>query len=416
MRGYLWSGTLPAIVLTEKLSWQTQACVCTNVTTVSLVQIIIKSSISTFELPDNQGWPISVWGSAMHTAIPGFRIRHTFLVLLSALAIIVQLAGCALGGSPASSTTATGSVEAQEEKAKDNSSSESGSATSSNASATQQKQPAASTKEANSSAADESKKGEDTSGTGLWIMSKAVVSVGDSRDTYDYELDEHGNVLSERHTRKSSSPKYDLDAKRTYSGMDEHGLWTLEEGDVVQGSSSYTTSYPYAWRLDGEGRPILVTYQSDEYAGVVNYEWGVDGWLVGESTERHDGDGHSITEIDEKGLIVKTAAESAFNPGGVDCELSYSYDDSGRPVSCTIETINRETGEVIQNAAERESIEYDEHGNVVRIVAEDENPRYGATTIEMEYTYVEDPSLWATQMQRLCWQSTHPTQWHRRLF
>lgn len=222
----------------------------------------------------------------------------------------------------------------------------------------------------------------------VWVASTYKMSQLDadgveSEYSSTYELDEAGNLLRTTDTE-------DMEVDYTF---DEDGWVTkVEIGDE---------SWAYELEKDEQGRVIversdgLTTAYSYNDQGFVSERLDTSTSFVvdedGNTVEGSEEDATTKTTYDENGFPLVRSRVTVDDK--TEMTYEYEYGDDGLPKSATMTTRSYDAdGNEYEDAASTTtaSFEYDEHGNMVKEVLEDE---YGTTTYEYGYVEVENPSM-----------------------
>lgn len=197
-----------------------------------------------------------------------------------------------------------------------------------------------------------------------------------------YELDEAGNMISETGDEGSQFKyTYDEDGWLNKVEMGDE-IWTYElEKDelgrvVVEKSEDYRVEYSYNEQgFVSESRSASIVFTVDE-----------NGNRVEGSEETMT----SKTTYDENGFTLTRSR--SYQDGRSETVYAYEYGDDGLPVSYTATTKNYDSdGNEIADSETTVSgtFEYDEHGNIVKRVIEDD---LGTSTYEYTYVEIKNPS------------------------
>ena len=233
---------------------------------------------------------------------------------------------------------------------------------------------------------------EDTAATpeeaSVWVASSYKLSQTDSDGkvteySSTYELDEAGNLVKETDSEGSEV---------TYT-LDEDGWATkIESGELT---------WTYELEKDDQGR---LTVEKGEQSSIA-YTYNDQGFVTettatsaifsvdeeGNRIEGSDDMATTKTTYDENGFPLLRA--HVFSDGRLETSYAYEYGDDGLPTSVTIDNRNFDAdGNEYEDTATTAtaSFEYDEHGNLVKEVLEDE---YGTSTYEYGYVEVANPSI-----------------------
>ncbi len=234
---------------------------------------------------------------------------------------------------------------------------------------------------------------ETTEATPVWVAAtyKVDQTLPDgSKSDYSstYELDEAGNMIVE-----SGDGGYQ--ANYTY---DEDGWLTKVE--------SGGETFAYELEKDEQGRVVVM--KNDDYKA--EYSYNEQGYVsetvtttvtftIDENGDRVEGSESDMTmkaTYDENGFPL--SRERVYEGGRSETTYAYEYGDNGLPVSftSTVKNYDSDGNELEETEATATgTLEYDEHGNIVKEVYEDE---YGTSTYENTYVEIKNPSM-AVQIQ-----------------
>lgn len=203
-----------------------------------------------------------------------------------------------------------------------------------------------------------------------------------------YELDDAGNMISETGDEGSQFKyTYDEDGWLNKVEMGDE-IWTYElEKDelgrvVVEKSEDYRVEYSYNEQgFVSESRSASIVFTVDE-----------NGNRVEGSEETMT----SKTTYDENGFTLTRSR--SYQDGRSETVYAYEYGDGGLPVSYTVTTKDYDSdGNEIEGSETTMSgtLEYDEHGNIVKRVIEND---LSVSTYEYTYVEIKNPSQ-AVQIQ-----------------
>jgi YD repeat-containing protein len=207
-----------------------------------------------------------------------------------------------------------------------------------------------------------------------------------------YELDEAGNMIREVDNDASDSEDEPESFNYAYTYDEDGWLTKVEMGDET---------WEYELEKDEQGR--VVTEKSKDFR--VEYSYNEQGFVsesratsivftVDESSNGAEGPEEKMTittTYDEGGFTLTRSHD--YQDGRSETVYAYEYGDDGLPVSYTATTKDYDSdGNEIEGSETTMSgtIEYDEHGNIVKVVLEDE---FGTTTSEYGYVEIANPSL-----------------------
>lgn len=206
-----------------------------------------------------------------------------------------------------------------------------------------------------------------------------------------YERDEAGNILTET----NSDLEYG-DLVFTYE-VDENG-WpvtqTMTGDDVETEVSTYENQFDANGLLtmfkSGESTQEYTYYPSGRVKSIstTNEAYQVDA--EGNRVEGSEHTVHNSIAYDEDGFVTARSSELGEKS---ESEYAYERDGEGRPISYEVtryhfdDSGNRDEGSLWSTA----KIEYDNNGNVSRIVVERET---GTVVQEYEYALIEHPSAY----------------------
>jgi YD repeat-containing protein len=210
-----------------------------------------------------------------------------------------------------------------------------------------------------------------------------------------YELDEAGNMISETDTSDEEGASEGYNYTYTY---DEDGWLTK----VVMDEETWT----YELEKDDQGRVVLE--KSEDFTR--EYTYNEQGFVsetlttsimftVDENGDRVEGSEQTMTlkvTYDENGFPLTRSR--TYQDGKAETEYAYEYGDDGLPVSYTTTTKNYDAdGNEIEGSGSTTTgaLEYDEHGNIVKNVVEND---FATSTYEYTYVEVKNPSM-AVQIQ-----------------
>lgn len=210
-----------------------------------------------------------------------------------------------------------------------------------------------------------------------------------------YELDEAGNMISETDTSDEEGASEGYNYTYTY---DEDGWLTK----VVMDGETWT----YELEKDDQGRVVLE--KSEDFTR--EYTYNEQGFVsetlttsimftVDENGDRVEGSEQTMTlkvTYDENGFPLTRSR--TYQDGKAETEYAYEYGDDGLPVSYTTTTKNYDAdGNEIEGSGSTTTgaLEYDEHGNIVKNVVEND---FATSTYEYTYVEVKNPSM-AVQIQ-----------------
>ena len=199
------------------------------------------------------------------------------------------------------------------------------------------------------------------------------------------------------------------DYSSTYE-LDEAGNMIVESGD-----GGYQANYTYdedGWltkdELEKDEQGRVVVRKNDDYRA--EYSYNEQGFVsetvtttatftIDENGDRVEGSESDMTmkaTYDENGFPL--SRERVYEGGKSETTYSYEYGDNGLPVSftSTVKNYDSDGNELKETeATSTGTLEYDEHGNIVKTVYEDE---YGTSTYENTYVEIKNPSM-AVQIQ-----------------
>lgn len=255
-------------------------------------------------------------------------------------------------------------------------------------------QDAAPAAEETADAAETTETGETAEVTPVWVattykLSQEFSDGSTSEYSSTYELDEAGNMLKEVDTSDSEDDSERLDY--TYSYDEDGWLTKVEMGDET---------WDYELEKDVQGR--VVTEKSEDFTK--EYSYNEQGFVsetvstsiaytVDENGDKVEGSEEAMaTKVtyDENGFTL--ARTRTFKGGKAEMVYAYEYGDDGLPVSYTATTKNYDSdGNEIADSETTVSgtFEYDEHGNIVKRVIEDD---LGTSTYEYTYVEIKNPS------------------------
>ena len=211
---------------------------------------------------------------------------------------------------------------------------------------------------------------------GVYVVTRETRTDSEGATTvYEYTLDEHGNVM-----------------KQSVSGSESYS-YTYECDDYGNAIRCFGDDYQYdkdILAVDEYGQPTKMKILSDDgNATTYDIEWYGEGH-VKKTIYTYSGEYVIITMTDyfnERGELTRSESLFNYSSGSLSSVLedseyytdfTYTYDSAGRVISRTA-TNNDGTSSTLE-------YEYDENGNIVRTTQD------GRTVLEIEYTYIEDPS------------------------
>ena len=234
---------------------------------------------------------------------------------------------------------------------------------------------------------------ETTEATPMWVatsykMSQIDPDGNESDYNSTYELDVAGNMLSESDDEGSQMKySYDEDGWLTKTEMgDETWTYELEKDEqgrvIVMKSDEFKSEYSYNEQgFVSEMLTTSVVFTVDENGDKVE---GSEGTMTNKVT--YDENGFPLTRV------------RTYEDGKSETVYAYEFGDDGLPVSYTTTTKSYDgEGNEIESTEKTASgtLEYDDHGNLVKRVVEDE---FGTSTYEYGYVEIANPSM-AVQIQ-----------------
>lgn len=254
------------------------------------------------------------------------------------------------------------------------------------------------------------------SNQGAWIVTKTTYeekSLYDEDSSYvvvsEFTLDDHGNATSlhqEGGWNGDTSVLNDVSFEIGKDGRLQHASKTstkhtqeydYEYGEYKDVDEQETQDFTYLWEFDDQGHAIAASVNKTDTSGrMVHYEYN-DAAEISKRTTTASAETSTSTSTytyDSNGL--PTSREEVLFEEDVTTAMaygySYDYDAKGLPTQCVIESSD--------GTRVTETYTYGPEGTISSCVVEDEeNGVYRTTTYE--YAFVESPSIWARQMQRI---------------
>ena len=256
---------------------------------------------------------------------------------------------------------------------------------------------------------------------GVWVVTKSSYTQDgpDGRTTtiWTDTLDNEGNVIHESNENTYTNGSYNNRSELDYT-YDKDGFCQSESNKTTYESSSSSSSsnntseddYSYQWTFDANNKPTrLVRTQTQDGTTstyTYDYEYSSTGHMSKRTVTFSSGTykSKSVYEYASSGLLYK----STFSNDDESNETVYKYefDSADKPTKCSSVTTDKSTGK--KTAESTYNYEYDERGNIKSSNDEyisysdgETSPQKSTATYEYEYTYVENPSPWVSEITHL---------------
>lgn len=230
--------------------------------------------------------------------------------------------------------------------------------------------------------------------TPVWVASSykmTQVDLEGNESTYGstYELDEAGNMLSEVDSYEGADSSETHAYTYTY---DEDGWLTKVQMDE--------DTWEYELEKDDQGRVVVEKSENFTVENTYNEQGFVSETLTTSVAYTVDEDGDKVEGSEQTMTVKVTYDENGFpltrtrtyEGGKAETEYTYENGDDGLPVSCTTTTKNYDAdGNEMEDSESttKTTFEYDEHGNIVKRVIEND---FGTSTYEYTYVEIKNPS------------------------